>query len=417
MDVVGLPGPAGEGDGVALLSKSGVAHAAKRTPHPTSVAVSVDKAFTAPPSAATRTRNRAIKLTAFAVYFVGTLASTVLGKKTTIAAPAYPYALTVLSPLAGLCVYPAVVVSMSYLGFIRKEQRQVPMWKCAVVGLLFCLHNVLENLGNRGNVVPGPIVLIILKSIVPITFVASYVVPQLRPRYRWSHYAGVAILLAGIAVALGGELSSLHGFRFSESLGYMVLLLSSVLPLAAAFVFIEVQLKHDHAELHPTVLWAYVCVFEALVSIPLAFVNAALQGISMSHVWSNATEGIACYVAGSPGGVQHLTSGDDAVTVACGEAQLWYLCGLLPGFAFNFAMPVCTKYGSATLLWFVRALALPVASVLFSLRFLMGSNASHMGAWEWGGLVMVFFATMLYNHFPAHRKPPSAAPGDTVSSQ
>ena len=350
-------------------------------------------------------RARGIKVVAFVVYFIGTLASTVMGKRTTIAAPLYPFALTLLSPLAGLCVYPLIVGALSYAGHMTAEQRRVPWWKPCIVGVLFSLYNVLENLGNRGDVVPGPIVLVLMKSIVPITFAASYIVPALRPRYRFTHYAAVVLLLAGIALSLGSELSNLHGFVLSRSIGFIVLLLVAVLPLAAAFIFIEVQLKHTHPKLHPTAFWMYLCVFEALFGIPLAFLNAKLQGLGMSEVWSNAVDGMQCYVAGSPSGAQQLVGSDDnMMDVDCSHAQLWFYLGLIPGFASNLAMPVCTKYGSATLLWFVRALALPAAAVLFSLHFIMGSYATSLSLYEWFGLAVVFGATVLYNHYPTTQR-------------
>ena len=55
-----------------------------------------------------------------------------------------------------------------------------------MIGVLFSLHNVLRNLGNRGNVVPGYVTLLVAKLIVP-TSAALSMLPPLRRRQRLRH--------------------------------------------------------------------------------------------------------------------------------------------------------------------------------------------------------------------------------------
>ena len=88
-------------------------------------------------------------------------------------------------PIVGLAVYGPLLVGFAACGKLsrkRKQQYTVPIWKPCVIGLLFALTNVLQMLGNRGNDVPGFLVLLVAKLIVPFSALLS-ALPPLRRRY------------------------------------------------------------------------------------------------------------------------------------------------------------------------------------------------------------------------------------------
>lgn len=74
-----------------------------------------------------------------------------------------------------------------------------------MIGVLFSLHNVLRNLGNRGNVVPGYVTLLVAKLIVP-TSAALSMLPPLRRRFDHYQWFGMLLLLAGVSVTIGPSL-------------------------------------------------------------------------------------------------------------------------------------------------------------------------------------------------------------------
>jgi hypothetical protein len=49
------------------------------------------------------------------------------------------------------------------LGYLPANTRNFPKYKALVVGLLFCCHNFLNYMGNRGNLVEGPVSVLILQ--------------------------------------------------------------------------------------------------------------------------------------------------------------------------------------------------------------------------------------------------------------
>lgn len=344
--------------------------------------------------------------------FTGTVGSTVLRKKTSIAAAPYPFAITLMIPVVGLCIYWAIVAWLLCTGKLPAERRRVKWYLPAAIGVMFCMHNVLENLGNRGNAVPGPVVLIISKLIVPLSFFGEHIVRRLRKTYSWPHYLAVMMLMAGVAVTVGPGLTDTSSKDWKSSAAWdIILLIVSVVPLAVAFLLIEWLEKHRHPRLHPTYLWAYVCIFETLVSLPLALASAQLQGLSMSEIPHNLGDGLKCLVQGLPAGNTNVTLHNGRVVdVNCTDARLFWFGELLPGFAANLALPFCAKYGGATLLWFVRALALPVASLLFSLPALMGAHALKFTGYEVAGLGVVFVSLMLYRHRKAEEVPAGSTP-------
>ena len=414
------------------------------------------------------------------VLFASTVSLTVLQKKVAIGATPYPLALSQLSPSVGFLCYGAFALLLWCAGKLGAESRAFPKHKAVVVGVLFSLKNILENLGNRGNVVPGPLVVIIAKLVVPLTLFMSRF-PPISRHYTAMQYIGVLFLMGGIAASVldptqfsGGASSTGGGGNHSNSNGsgggggggegdggsvedtvlYIVLLLLAVIPLAIALLYLEYQLERKHPRLNVAYLWLWICAFEFVAGIPLAFLSAWVQGITIPDgIWPNFVEGLACVLQGrnitstfpptsaplaSPYtpprrrlGVSSLASGGAlggaaggaagsagrsergaaaadwalpplaappvGVLGLCADVPLYYWLSVPAGLAFNLSMGEVTRRSGATLMWFVRALTLPVASLLFTSRAIMGDSATTLHAGEIIGIAVVFAALVFYN--------------------
>lgn len=349
---------------------------------------------------------RVCGLVSLAVMFVGTVFSAIWAKRTAIAAPAFPFAVSILSPISGVVVYTLVVAVGRLLPassplHIPANTCSVPWRRAAVVGLLFCAHNVLQNLGNRGAVVPGPVVLVVLKLVVPATVVLTWTpgFRNLRRRLQWTHYAAVSLVLLGAACAVAGLL--LDAQVTKEALLYTAILVVGVVPLAAAFLVVEHVTTLEQPDVNPVYLWACICAFETAAGVPLSVANALMQGLEFNLILQNAWQGAACLVAGAPAGVHNVTTAVHgaamtAYQVNCTAASTFFMAEKVPGFAVNFAFPVAIRFGGATLVWFVRALALPVAAALFGVPALMGADVTESSTWEIVGLCTVFVALLVY---------------------
>ena len=370
-----------------------------------------------------------IKWAALAVFFVGIVANSVTAKKLSIASSPYPYAQTQTLAFVGCVVYFPVVAVGVVGGCIRRHQLVMTWWHPVLIGMLFCLHNIFANIGNMGNTVPGELALLLSKFTVVFSMALGEL-PCFRGVhvYNTLHLTALLVLVAGFIVGVLGELS-LSVEDVGLFIADVVCLVGATLPLAFAFVFMEKQLRQTSPQLHPTWLWAIVCTVEMAVGFPLIYLNGAVQRLPMDCVWWNFWEGLACLAAGidlsavassvisvegknisslvaqAPSNTAWHEMCDNAtfsgqnntvITVDCPAAMWWFYWNFVPGLAFNFAMPVATRYGGATMLWFTRAMALPFAAVFFSLSFIMGPDTTPVTVGEIVSIVIVTAALLIY---------------------
>jgi drug/metabolite transporter (DMT)-like permease len=325
------------------------------------------------------------------VLFVTSIVDSVLAKKVAIGARNYPYTISMLSPVAGMMVYGSMCLRLRHTGKLEdKETRMVAWWKVAVVGILFASHNVLRNLGNRGDTISGAVVILMAKLNVFVSAVLS-MLPPLRRRFNVWQWSAMLLLLGGIAVTIGPQFAQppeVEGAALSHQAEALVMIIVSVVPTAMGMLFIELQVQHRHPKLNVVVLWMKICVMEFALGSLLAPVNAQLQGLKMSDILGNAVDGLLCMFLG-----QNVAKDDD-----CEGIPKFYLSTIVFGCAFNLSMAGSIKEGGATLMWFVRAMTLPAGAFVFTIPFVMGEQATTLTGFEIAGVGVVFAALTLYTH-------------------
>ena len=367
--------------------------------------------------------------------------------------------MTISVGVVGILVFFPVVLAGLLGGCIRRSQLVITWWHPIVIGMAFSLHNILGHIGNMGNVVPGELQLLLGKATVVFSmafgelrcFRGVHV-------HNVVHVVALVVLVAGFFTGIAGEFDGSGTTSGSGAVTVvnwllvsdMACVVGSTVPLAFAFVFIEKQLRQTSPNLHPTWLWALVSAVELVGGFAFVYINSSIQGLTPGCVWWNLWEGLACIFGGidlstSAGNNtgsnasastastllhgagrswpapslalglvanrQQLTAaaagmwhrqcdaelfGNASAPVSCDRAVLWFNVNNIPGLAFNFAMPVATRYGGATLLWFTRAMALPFAAVLFSLEAVMGSDATPVSVGEVVSILIVGAALSLY---------------------
>ena len=235
------------------------------------------------------------------VLFVTSIVDSVLAKKVAIGARNYPYTISMLSPVAGFVVYGSMCLWLRHTGKLKdKESFSVAWWKVAVVGILFASHNVLRNLGNRGDTISGAVVILMAKLNVFVSAVLS-MLPPLRRRFNVWQWSAMVLLLAGIAVTIGPQFAEPpkeEGAALSHQAEALIMIIVSVAPTAMGMLFIELQVQHRHPKLSVVVLWTKICVMEFALGSLLAPVNATLQGIEMSSILDNIIDGLSCLFLG-----------------------------------------------------------------------------------------------------------------------
>ncbi|KAJ3442625.1 protein clt2 [Anaeramoeba flamelloides] len=333
-----------------------------------------------------KVNNKLFKLTiVISLFFVSCTIYSLLLKKVAIAAPIYPFSLTQLSPLMGLIVYSLITVALYVGKKIKKEELAFPKYKAFIIGLLFCLVNLFQNLGNRGNLVPGPYVMIINNFVVIFSFLFEKL-PPLRKKHTRYQYFSVVLLIIGIVTSVLSKLIAARGFSMKKSLLYVLLIVCANIFLSLSFIFIEWQLKTKHPKLAVQYLWSWVCFFQFLIGIPFSLLNAKIQGLDHSKIWSNFEQGVRCFVTGT----------NSNQSINCHSASVsWWFC-ICFGMIYNLAMGVSTRLGSATLVWLVKTMILPTATILFSFKWVMGENATQFHGLVILGFFLVLLSLLIY---------------------
>ena len=247
----------------------------------------------------------------------------------------------------------------------------------------------MYNLGNRGSVVPGGIVLLISKLIVVCSATMS-TFPPMRKKLNRNQIIGLSILLVGAVITLTPKLSESDDDDDDDDgliVVYVMLLIAAQPVLALAMLVVEYQITSVHKHLDLIYLWFVVCMFEAFVSLILAPINASIAGIGMSEIPSNLRDGMICVLEGR----SHI---DD-----CQDVPFLYIGQVICGCCFNLSMAAAVKTsgGGATLMWFVRAMTLPFGAMLFCIPFIMGSDAETFSWYEFVGIFLVTIALYIYN--------------------
>ncbi|KAJ3452342.1 protein clt2 [Anaeramoeba flamelloides] len=333
-----------------------------------------------------KTNNKFFKLIFFiSLFFISCTIYSLLLKKVAITAPIYPFSLTQLSPLMGFFIYSMITVVLYVGKKIQKEELVFPKYKAFIIGLLFCLVNLFQNLGNRGNLVPGPYVLIINNFVVIFSFLFEKL-PPLRKKHNRYQYFSVVLLIIGIVTSVLSKLIAARGFSLKKSILYILLIVCANIFLSLSFIFIEWQLKTKHPKLSVQYLWGWVCLFQFLIGIPFSLLNAKIQGLDHSKIWDNFEQGVRCFVTGK----------NDNQSIDCRSASAnWWFCVCF-GMIYNLTMGISTRLGSATLVWLVKTMVLPTATILFSFKWFMGENATQFHGLVILGFFLVLLSLLIY---------------------
>jgi len=271
-----------------------------------------------------------------------------------------------------------------------------------VMGFLFTLSNFMVFSGSRGEIIPGPLVVLLQQAVIPACMVLSIIVVQVR--YRIVHYLGSACIIAGIIISLWPELREI---RHVGAMYAVLLVLGSSIPLSLAIILMEHTLKLKQLTLHETwVMWTWVNVFEVLAAVPLIVVMLPIQGIPLSHTFTHLHDGFFC-----------LLVGDRAMGSFCPKVGWWYLGFILVLVATKTNMSLILQWDSATLMWIASTAAVPLSAIAFTWPFIMGRNITHLTPYLWAGLAVVVVGLILYRSTKEHKAQHDYSHRDSVDSQ
>jgi len=331
------------------------------------------------------------------ILFLGTTFSTLLNLHVSNDIPDYFFAIAVFIPISGLLFYPVVVCSCHITGLVRaglSRANILPTLKYStLIGFFFAISNILRDYGISGQSSGTPDVsaaysLILMKLVVPVSLFIEFALARKLPLIN--QVAGVAILMGGVVItALTYRTDTSNKHSKDYELKVLCLILSTV-PLALGFWVVK-QARAALPKVTAFELWMILCLPEALFSVGLSYIGQMLQdkGTYVDGTMSaSLANGLACIVIGRVP-ASHSS-------IPCVDAAIFTWLGLIPGYAFNLAIPVLIHLRGSTSVPLLRALALPAASLLA----MSGFDAVIAAKFTWEGVLGMLLAViglLLYN--------------------
>lgn len=325
------------------------------------------------------------------LFVTATVVFTIFDKLVSEEIPSFPFAKGSLNTLNSVVIgYPLVLlVQYCYGSFMYPDNAGGVKW-AIVVGTLFAIYNVLGDLGNRGNVVPGPIGVLVQKLMVPMSLLVDATPCLKRAHTRW-HYYGSVILIGGVGFAIWAEWSNLN---FSDNQSEIILdlglMLISIVPasLAVAVAGSFLDSSPDTSNIY---FWSWVVVTEMCVLPALAFLNAYVQPLPFDQIDNNLIDGASCLL-----GQGHDTS--QSPIIDCFSAAIYFWVGFPCCIVYNLCIPALARKPQlgAPAVYLLRALAMPISVVFFTFPWVMGVYTS---PFTWGvvlGMFLVLSALIVY---------------------
>jgi len=299
-------------------------------------------------------------------------------KRVSLVMGAYPYVMSVAQPTCTTIRF-GVMYILSSLAKGRRTRgpdasfTALPLF--AMVGASLSLANVLMFFGLRGDLVAGPLAVLLLQFVV--LFTMGFSIWLLGHRYGAMHVAGAVVVVLGIAIKSGVALT--HDTAHS-ALWAAVLVVLAMVPQALGHVQVEKSLKALSQDMWW--MWAWVNVTE----IPLAMICVPLQLWVLNQSTSNIGDGFNCLLS-----LEACPQSDGALE--------WWVAFISCLVMNRMFAALVISSGSATFLFLGATAAIPMVTALYGFAPLPGMH-SVLGAPDVTALLLVIVGLMMFHMAP-----------------
>jgi len=241
---------------------------------------------------------------------------------------------------------------------------------------------------------------------------------HLQTYYTVMQYIGALVVLAGLGVSLSGGLSS-RGSSFIFELIFFI----ATVPMALSGVYKEIAFR-DSDDMDVWYLNGWVALFQFLISLTYAPLAAVMSDLAIKDIPSNLWEGLLCWSIGRNTVVDHCLgafpcgTGDfaaccdscNAAHPAISELSAFWAMAIyvFVNIIYNVLLVAVIKYGSAALMYIASTLVLPLSSLGFTLKPIMGHNSQPF-TWRSGAGLGIVLAGLIIYRFIGRKSQPKTA--------
>jgi drug/metabolite transporter (DMT)-like permease len=280
-------------------------------------------------------------------------------------------------------------------GAITSEMIRFPLYKLAIVSISDGMSDFLGSVG--GVWTPGTYQVLISQTAIVFTMIAGFLF--LRMRFHSLAVCGALLTIAGAALAIVPGLlktSSSGGHQSSTTRPLSVAIFSlSNIPAASSYLATEVFLKGTHSPsfdlFYLTAVTSWIQLALTWLLVPLTAIKG-MGGIPMGQIGRVFRDGAMCFF-----GVQVVEGRGDCSGYTTWITMLFSLSGFFAGIVQLVILQQARK--GAVLCAVANSVMIPISSLAFSMRAVMGDDAEPLTPYTWGGLAVVVAGFSLYTYF------------------
>jgi len=343
-------------------------------------------------------QNQKMLLISFLLLIVIGLGNKIFQKLQTYPMNNYPYFLNLLTtfvyiPLSFAYIWPMMVWGSA----ITTEQRQIPWYKFAVMGVLDGIAGLMQSFAV--NSLAGPLIQLLMQAAIPISMTISKLI--LKAKYGIHHYVGAAIVVVGLAIVLIPSFlphpvdPDDEAPKVSQQMiaVWASVLIASCIPMTLSSVYKEKAL--GEVEIDVVYMNGWIAIYQLIISLVLAVPSAYASSLTIEQLPGNVWDGAKCY------------SGHNSVLVDVSKSIKADHCAMAPIYVslyiffnvlYNILIIMILKYGSANILWLAMTFMVPLANFSFSLPFM--PVVQPITVYNIIGLVIIMAGLIGYRFWP-----------------
>jgi len=291
---------------------------------------------------------------------------------------------------------------------ITKEQRDFPWYKFFIMGMLDAINGYFVVIGGVGT--SGTMQQLLNQAIIPVTMIGSFIF--LKERYSLIQIGGSLLIVGGVTLSLLPSMTSAGGDGGGQNIPFFnMFFLCQAIPFAASNVYKDIAFKSVDMDVWYLQFWDVF--YQSLIGTCLFWVNPLLPppaNISWKDMPSAITNGAICL------------SGKNVITTNCGYDvnhpcddcyHAWLILGIYMSInvIYNVFILLVIKHGSATVLSIAQTIRLPLTSMAFSQRWIMGNQVEPFSQFSLYGLFIILSGLTAYRAGSLMKRPEGGEEG------
>jgi hypothetical protein len=357
----------------------------------------LEKIPTEDPSAKEK-HNQKMLVISFLLLIVIGLGNKIFQKLQTEPMHNYPYFLNLLTTFIYIPLSFAYIWPMMFWGkAITQEQRDIPWYKFAVMGILDGIAGLMQSFAVNG--LAGPLIQLLMQAAIPISMIISKLI--LKAKYGGHHYVGATVVVLGLLLVMIPTFLPGHEGNSNKSSQLMIavwscVLIASCIPMTLSSVYKEKAL--GEVEIDVVYMNGWIAVYQLIMTLILAVPSAYASSLTVEQLPENIWGGAKCYAGYNSVFKEH---GDIKVD-HCGMAPIYVTLYIFFNVLYNILIIMILKYGSANILWLAMTFMVPLANFSFSLPFM--PSPQPLTWYNIVGLVIIMLGLTTYRFFPLVRE-------------